>query len=166
MYVFLPRKRNGLHEMLRKHFGSSNPGQAISQTIDALKTQYIGQIYIPKWKSSFRCHLKERMQNLGLKLPFEFSRDFEKIFDDETEKPPIKVSRVIQSAFIEVNEKGTVAAAATAVIFRTMLCAKAPPRPVDNFIANHPFMFLIMEKQSKAVIFAGSVVNPLQEPLN
>ncbi|CAN1236916.1 WZCI, partial [Linum grandiflorum] len=115
------------------------------------------KVTVPFMKNS-RLDLKERMQKLGLKLPFECSNDFGEMFS-ETNQPKIEVSRVIQSAFIEVNEKGTVAAAATAA----MSCKKAPPRPVDDFVADHPFMFLIMEKQSKAVIFAGSVVNPLPE---
>ncbi|CAN1236918.1 unnamed protein product [Linum grandiflorum] len=162
MYIFLPRNRNGLPEMLRKHFGGSNPGQEISQTIGKLKKQLLGKVHIPKWKFSLRCHLEKTMQKLGLELPFEFGQDFAEMFN-ERKKPPIKVSHVIQSAFIEVNEKGTVAAAATAVTIQAMSCKKAPPRPVDDFVADHPFMFLIMEKQSKAVIFAGSVVNPLPE---
>ncbi|CAN1236917.1 unnamed protein product, partial [Linum grandiflorum] len=154
--------KNGLPEMLRKHFGGSNPGQEISQTIGKLKKQLLGKVHIPKWKFSLRCHLEKTMQKLGLELPFEFGQDFAEMFN-ERKKPPIKVSHVIQSAFIEVNEKGTVAAAATAVTIQAMSCKKAPPRPVDDFVADHPFMFLIMEKQSKAVIFAGSVVNPLPE---
>ncbi|CAN0824680.1 unnamed protein product [Linum grandiflorum] len=162
MYIFLPRNRNGLPEMLRKHFGGSNPGQEISQTIGKLKKQLLGKVHIPKWKFSLRCHLEKTMQKLGLELPFEFGQDFAEMFN-ERKKPPIKVSHVIQSAFIEVNEKGTVAAAATAVTIQAMSCKKAPPRPVDDFVADHPFMFLIMEKQSKAVIFTGSVVNPLPE---
>ncbi|CAN1236924.1 Os01g0765400 [Linum grandiflorum] len=164
MYIYLPREKNGLPEMLRKHFGGSNPGQEISETLGKLKYSLLGKVQIPKWKFSLRCHLKERMQKLGLKLPFECSNDFGEMFS-ETNQPKIEVSRVIQSAFIEVNEKGTVAAAATAVICRRQLAAAAPRRriPVDDFVADHPFMFLIMEKQSKAVIFAGSVVDPLQQ---
>ncbi|CAN0824678.1 unnamed protein product [Linum grandiflorum] len=158
MYIFLPRNRNGLPEMLRKYFGGSNPGQAISQILGKLKNQLLGDVQIPKWKFSIRCHLEERMQKLGLELPFEFSDDFAEMFN-ERKKPPIAVSRVIQSAFIEVNEKGTVAAAATAVTSRRYRCSR---KPVDDFNADHPFMFLIIEKQSKTVIFAGSVVNPLE----
>ncbi|CAN0901866.1 At1g47710 [Linum grandiflorum] len=158
MYIFLPRERDGLPHMLRKHFGGSNPGEAFSKTLGRLERQYIGKVHIPKWKFSFGCRPKETMKKLGLTLPFEFAGDFDKMFN-ERRMEPTAVSDVIQSAFIEVDEKGTVAAAVT-VSMKLMKCRKVR-RPVDDFIADHPFMFLIVEKRSEAVIFAGSVVDPL-----
>ncbi|CAN0901852.1 At1g47710 [Linum grandiflorum] len=160
MYIFLPHKRGGLPRMLRKHFGGSNPGEAFSQTLGRLEKQYMGKVHIPKWKFSLRCHLKETMKKLGLTLPFEFAEDFDKMFN-ERKMEPTGVSDVIQSAFIQVDEKGTVAAAVSRVVM--MECKKPIRKPVDDFIADHPFMFLIVEKRSKAVIFAGSVVDPLQQ---
>ncbi|CAN0901855.1 unnamed protein product [Linum grandiflorum] len=162
MYIFLPHKRGGLPRMLREHFGGSNPGEAFSQTLGGLEKQYMGKVHIPKWKFSLGCHLKETMEKLGLTLPFEFAEDFDKMFN-ERKMEPTAVSDVIQSAFIQVDEKGTVAAAVTVSRVVMMECKKPIRKPVDDFIADHPFMFLIVEKRSKAIIFAGSVVNPLQQ---
>ncbi|CAN0901856.1 At1g47710 [Linum grandiflorum] len=162
MYIILPHKRGGLPRMLREHFGGSNPGEAFSQTLGRLEKQYMGKVHIPKWNFSFKCHLEETMQKLGLTLPFEFAGDFDKMFcGRQNEIPPMAISKIIQSASVQVDEKGTVAAAVTAA-FGDTLCRSAPKRPVDDFIAKHPFMFLIVEKRSQAIIFAGSVVNPLQ----
>ncbi|CAN0901867.1 At1g47710 [Linum grandiflorum] len=163
MYIFLPRERDGLPHMLRKHFGSSNPGEAFSQTLGRLESQYMGKVHIPKWDFSHMCDLKETMQKLGLTLPFEFGEDFDKMFrQHHNEIPPMAVSKIIQSASIQMDEIGTVATA-IALTYGARICASAPiiRQPVDDFIADHPFMFLIVEKRSKAVIFAGSVVNPL-----
>ena len=62
--------------------------------------------------------------------------------------------QVIHKAYIEVNEEGTEAAAATAVVMALGCC-----RPLE-FSANHPFLFVIKDKRSGAVLFMGRVANP------
>ena len=68
----------------------------------------------------------------------------------------ISPSQVIQKAMIEVDEEGTVAAAATAIIGETE--SFSPPR--EEFIADHPFLFFLRDLQTGLLLFQGRVVNP------
>jgi serpin B len=60
---------------------------------------------------------------------------------------------------VEVNEEGTEAAAATAVV----MTFRAMPRPQPIFCADHPFLFLIRENSSGSILFLGRVVDPTAE---
>jgi len=68
------------------------------------------------------------------------------------------VSGVVHKAFVDVNEEGTEAAAATGVVVGIK---SARPETVPVFRADHPFVFLITEKDSGTVLFVGRVVNPV-----
>jgi serine protease inhibitor len=74
-------------------------------------------------------------------------------------KPDLYISAVLHKAFVDVNEEGTEAAAATAVI---MMARSAPrSRPfVPTFKADRPFLFLIRDTQSGTILFFGRVTNP------
>jgi serpin B len=69
--------------------------------------------------------------------------------------PGLFISLVKHKAFIEVNEKGSEAAASTAVVMAKSL-------PVE-FVANRPFIFLIRDNQTKSILFLGSVLNPVKQ---
>jgi serpin B len=60
-----------------------------------------------------------------------------------------------------VNEEGTEAAAATVAVMRLTAIREEPPVPV--FRADHPFIFIIRDNNSGAVLFAGRVVDPAEE---
>ncbi|XP_050253616.1 serpin-ZXA-like [Quercus robur] len=96
------------------------------------------------------------MKNLGLTLPFETVGDFTEIIES-LESGKFFVSSIVQESCIEVNEKGTKAAAATCA--SAQLTSRPPPRP--SFVANHPFMFMIREEISGIIFFVGVVLNPL-----
>ena len=72
----------------------------------------------------------------------------------------MKISEVVHKAFVEVNEKGTEAAAATAV--GTMLSTGLGTRPPEPkvFRADHPFLFFIWDRKTGTVFFSGRVVDP------
>ena len=73
------------------------------------------------------------------------------------------VSLVIQKAFIEVNEEGAEASAATAVeVVSVDVCYRPPPPPPEIFICNRPFYYMIRERSSGLVLFSGRVVDPSQ----
>ena len=65
------------------------------------------------------------------------------------------LSKVVHKAFVEVNEEGTEAAAATAAIMM-LRCAVRPP----TFVADHPFLFFIRHNPSMSILFAGRYCSP------
>ncbi len=69
---------------------------------------------------------------------------------------PLSISDVVHKAFVEVNEEGTEAAAATGIIMRTTSIGPPP----FTFQTDHPFIFLIRENQSGKILFMGRIENP------
>jgi serpin B len=68
------------------------------------------------------------------------------------------ISAVVHKAFVDVNEEGTEAAAATGVVMR--MNAVMMPRPTPIFRADHPFIFLIRDTRSGSILFLGRLVDP------
>jgi serpin B len=71
-------------------------------------------------------------------------------------KKELYISAVIHKAFVEVNEEGTEAAAATGVVVGVTSIAPPPP----TFKADHPFVFFIQDNASQSILFFGRVLNP------
>ncbi|CAN0863588.1 At1g47710 [Linum grandiflorum] len=151
MYFFLPHKVDGLPGMLRKFDGST---EELLQALDRLEHVTM-QIAIPKWKSSYKFSAKETMNMMGLNLPFEKNGDFTEMLDNGN----LCITDVIHSAYIGVDESGTEAGAASAAMSGMYGMLVRP----EEFVADHPFMYMIVERVSKAVIFTGAVFNPLDQ---
>ncbi len=95
------------------------------------------------------------MKELGLVSVFNSSADFSGI----TGKKEIHISNVLHKAVIEVNESGTEASAATAVITSRSVGVGKESKPIV-FKADHPFIFLIREKSTGIILFIGNLVKP------
>jgi serpin B len=109
------------------------------------------QISIPKFKAEYQVLLGEKLFKLGLKSAFsEENADFSRMSKEKR----LHISEVIHKAFIEVEEEGTKAAAATAVIMvgRSM---SSMPEQLKVFKANHPFLYLIRDSKTGLVLFMG-----------
>ncbi|KAF5046416.1 Serpin [anaerobic digester metagenome] len=89
-------------------------------------------------------------------MPTAFSPDADFSGMDGTKD--LFISGVVHKAFVDVNEEGTEAAAATGVVIGL---TSARPDSTPIFRADHPFVFLITEKDSGTILFAGRVVNPV-----
>jgi serine protease inhibitor len=98
--------------------------------------------------------LKNVLQSMGMVLPFSDQADFSGISSEED----VSISAVIHKAFVDVNEEGTEAAAATAVVIAPT-SAPVPQEPVI-FRADHPFVFLIRDNRTGSLLFMGRVANP------
>lgn len=112
---------------------------------------------MPKFKMKHKmANMKDDLMALGLVKPFSFDPDnFTKLFSNPTDD--LKISRVIHDAIIEVDEKGTEAAAATIVEVVERVSMPSGPRIV---VLDKPFIFFIQEKHSGAILFMGKLGDP------
>ena len=113
------------------------------------------QVELPKFKYGWKDLLNDPLINLGLGVAFSDNADFSLI----TPGGDIFISRVIHQTFIDVMEEGTEAAAATIVEFRENA---GVPQPV-MFRADRPFLYLIKENSSGAIMFMGKLGKPLYD---
>ncbi len=112
-------------------------------------------LYLPKFKSAFKMELKAPLSELGMGRAFSPGADFSNFFQAS---PNLQLDRVIHQAFIEVNETGSEAAAATVVAVANY-SINSPQVPVSIHI-DRPFLYFIREKHSGAILFAGKMLNP------
>ncbi|MFC1783887.1 serpin family protein [Planctomycetota bacterium] len=144
MIVLLPRQMDGLAD-LEKILNVKN----LDKWIKGMQKQKL-PVYLPRFKMTWGTfELKNTLKTLGMKIPFYSGADFSGI--DGTEE--LFISAVLHKAFVEVNEKGTEAAAATAVV---MIRGGGL-----SFHANHPFVFMIRDNKSGSILFMGRVANPV-----
>ncbi|CAL4934728.1 unnamed protein product [Urochloa decumbens] len=155
MYILLPAAQDGLWSLAEKL--SSEP-ELLERHILPMRKVQVGQFKIPKFKISSGFEASALLKGLGLQLPFsEEEADLSEFVDDSpVPAEKLSVSSIFHRSFVEVNEEGTEAAAASGVV----MVSNSYSRPVD-FVADHPFLFLIREDTTGVVLFVGHVVNPL-----
>ncbi|KAL3732778.1 hypothetical protein ACJRO7_022320 [Eucalyptus globulus] len=142
MYLFLPDARDGL--------------PALVDHLPYNKME-VGEFRIPRFKISFGFEASKDLKKLGLELPFSGGGGLTEMVDSP-EGRNLYVSSIFQKSFIEVNEEGTEAAAASAAVVR--LLGLAFSEKID-FVADHPFLFLVREDTTGTLLFVGQVLNPL-----
>ena len=107
---------------------------------------------MPKFEFDSEFKLKDTLAGMGMPIAFSSAADFSGM----TGTPGLYISAVIHKAFVSVDEAGTEAAAATAVIMRE---SAMPGQPVEVTM-DRPFIFLIRDIETGAVLFVGRVMNP------
>jgi serine protease inhibitor len=151
MIVLLPRQRDGLGGLESK-LTSKN----LSEWIGALKPTKELTVTLPKFKMTSQFELSKELQALGMKDAFDSSGRAN--FSSMGGEPGyLYLSHVIHKAFVDVNEEGTEAAAATGVVMK----ARALTKPNPVFRADHPFVFVIRDNKSGAILFMGRLVKPI-----
>lgn len=147
MIILLPRKFDALDEFEK------------TLTLDNL-TQWLANIhkrevvvFMPKFKMTSQFSLSSVLESMGMKDAFSPEADFSGI----NGKRDLSISAVIHKAYVEVNEEGTEAAAATVVAMRL---TSIGPASIPVFRADHPFLFLIRDNVSGSILFIGRVTNP------
>ena len=148
MFVVLPRKVDGLAE-LENALTAENLEK---WTSDLWEREVF--VALPVFKMSGKFMLGGTLASMGMTDAFGSNADFSGMDGSKS----LFISEVIHQAFIDVNEEGTEAAAATAVVM-----ARSIPPPVPTFRADHPFVFLIRDNNTASILFLGRVVNPLAE---
>jgi serpin B len=127
--------------------------QKLAEWRNSLSSRRV-EVYFPKFKLETKYSLPRTLASMGMPTAFTGQADFSGM--DGTRN--LYIGDVIHQAFVEVNEEGTEAAAATAVIMRLTAIREEPPIPV--FRADHPFLFLIQDNESGNILFIGRVMDP------
>jgi len=146
MIVLLPQQVGGLTE-IEKALTPKN----LEQWMRRLRATRVS-VFLPKFKMTCRVYLEEVLASMGMKTAFDRTANFSGM----TGGKDLYISKVIHKAFIDVNEEGTEAAAATAVV----MARKGPPRPTPVFRADRPFLFVLRDNQTGSILFMGRLVNP------
>lgn len=145
MYVLLPRHNNitALESKLNCSYLEGMKGK-MSRTYDVSLT-------LPKFEFEQNYKLKDALTEMGMPTAFSGSADFSGM----TEAAALYIEEVIHQSYVKVNEEGTEAAAATAVV----VSFGVGPSPTF-FNANHPFIFFIEHEETGQILFMGKVENP------
>jgi serpin B len=149
MIVLLPRARDGLEAL------------EAALTVENLRLWTAGlspctvELFLPRFMITCTVQLDAALEALGMIDAFSEQADFSAM--DGTRR--LYISAALHKAFVKVNEEGTEASAATALVLAEGLPPPGPP----IFRADHPFLFLIRDHQTESILFLGRVANPQQE---
>jgi serpin B len=148
MVVLLPKNFDGL-PTLEKAITVDKLGSLMSKL-------HVRKVitYLPKFKLETSFGLNPTLEAMGMKRAFSRTADFSGISTAEN----LYISAVLHKAYVDVNEEGTEAAAATGVMGGAMAARR--PEPVPTFRADHPFLFLIRDTKAGNILFMGRLTNP------
>lgn len=147
MMVLLPKQGDGL-----KALESGLSAENLKLWRSSLKSKEV-IVFLPKFKMTSKFELSKTLGSMGMIDAFTEDADFSGM--DGTKW--LMISNVIHKAFVDVNEKGTEAAAATAVIVKLKAFEVSKP---TTFRADHPFIFLIQDNKTGSILFIGRVTDP------
>lgn len=158
MLVLLPDRKDGLQEL-----ESTLSAAMLRECLKGCGWQRV-KLFLPRFKFTWgTIKLEDSLAALGMRQAFTPRADFSRI---NGRAPPdeeaLFLTSVLHKAFVDVNEEGTEAAAATAAL-HVCLGPPSPRPPVAEFRADHPFLFAICDRGSGAVVFLGRVVDPTRE---
>ena len=136
-----------------KSFEAALDAEKLDDIISDLEEKRV-TLTMPKFKFESRFRLSDTLSAMGMADAFSANADFSGI----STEPGLSIDQVLHRAFIDVDENGTEAAAATAVIVVGAAPGK-PPEPVIMTI-DRPFIFLIRDIETGTILFLGRVVNP------
>jgi serpin B len=147
MLVVLPKKSDGL-SAVEKNLTAGN----VEKWTAGMRKQEV-KTYIPRFKLTEEFQLNSTLADLGMPSAFAPGKAD---FSGMNGKNDLYITAAIHKAFVDVNEEGTEAAAATGVVLSVF---SLPPEP-KIFRADHPFVFMIRDNHTGSVLFLGRVVNP------
>jgi len=147
MYIILPSAKTSLDKVVK-----TLNHDFIQKTELEMRSAYVN-LYLPRFNFMFTSQLNTVLKNMGMTDAFNNNADFSGM----TGKTDLILDKILHKTFIKVDEKGTEAAASTAVI---MMERAAPPEDKITFNANRPFFFYIKNNESGNIIFVGQISNP------
>ncbi|HEX4053549.1 MAG TPA: serpin family protein [Tepidisphaeraceae bacterium] len=147
MLILLPRSIDGLHKL-----ESNLSAKMLADLVGGLAPVQV-DVAIPKFKFAAQIGLAPTLSEMGMGLAFTRGRaDFSGIDGDRD----LFISAVLHKAYIAVDEEGTEAAAATGIVMMPTVAFM----PRNTFTADHPFLFIIRDQISGAMLFIGRVEDP------
>ena len=158
MIVLLPKAMEGLSA-----FEQSLTPAHMQQWLGQLRPAQTVIVTMPRFKMEPQFGLKDTLIAMGMKEAFDMKMaDFSGVASRETMQRDgnLSISAVIHKAYVDVNEEGTEAAAATAATVIALAARPTAPAPPIIFCADHPFVFLIRDNRSGSILFMGRVTNP------
>ncbi len=147
MVIFLPKTKDSL-AALEKSLTADN----IQKWWAKSRRTYV-DLKLPRFEFTTEFQLKNVLAKMGMPQAFSNTANFSGL----SSRNDLKITEVVHKAFVDVNEKGTEAAAATGVIVGVK--SALPENPI-SFHADHPFVFVIRENNTGSILFVGRVVNP------
>ncbi len=147
MVILLPKAADGIGR-LEQQLTAEN----IARWLDDLREREV-IVSIPKFKMTSKFSLESVLRSMGMGQAFGGAADFSGM----TGRRDLFISAVIHQAYVDVNEEGTEAAAATGVVMRL---TSAMPDRTPVFQADHPFLFMIRDNTSGSILFLGRVSDP------
>ncbi|VFQ99127.1 unnamed protein product [Cuscuta campestris] len=157
MYIFLPEAKDGLPSLMHKVYSEYGLSDEFQRFLPTYPVE-VGDFRIPKFKISYGFDVSKILKELGVVCPFGGEEGITEMVESK-----LHVSKIIQKSFVEVNEEGTEAAAATVVVVGMSASAGAMERVVKvDFVADHPFLYFIREDLSGTIVLVGTVINPLE----
>ena len=149
MLVLLPKNRD------MKRLENSLSPEKLRAWKNSLENRRV-EVFFPKFKFGTKYFMAEDLAAMGMPEAFTGNADFSGM----TGRKDLCISQVIHQAFVEVNEEGTEAAAATGVVMK-LTAMPSGKENVPVFRADRPFVFIIQQKKNGNILFIGKVNNPL-----
>ena len=149
MCIFLPDKKSNITTFI-----NSLTPESWSEWREQFRKEE-GHLGLPRFKVEYKTELSDVLKAAGMPCAFEDNcADFKKMIEQNA-----MISRVLHKTYLEVNEKGTEAAAATAVEMSVTSAAMNPKPPFD-MICDRPFVVAIRDEKTNAILFVGAIVDP------
>lgn len=148
LLVVLPNRRKGVNA-LQRHLGA----RGLARIVHSLRPRSV-RLSLPRFHLDTQTELNEPLKKLGMPIAFSEAANFSHI----TTAEHLKIGLVEHAADFRVDEEGTEAAAATAVVFVGKSRLRSPHSVTFN--ANHPFLFFLRDDRTGAVLFAGRLTDP------
>lgn len=148
MVIILPKENNltAAAELLDPKTLTAIENSSVSQQVN---------VYLPRFSLETEYDLTGTLADMGMPTAFTDNADFSGMDGSHD----LSISEVVHKAYIDVNEEGTEAAAATATAIKATGFIPEDQPPVFN--ADHPFIFLIEDKDTNTILFTGRVTNPV-----
>lgn len=154
MVVLLPKAIDGLADLEAKL-----TFQNLQRWMTSVKHEDEVKVYLPKFKMTSQFQMADTLKAMGMELAFDANAAD---FSGMTGGRDLFISAVIHKAFVDVNEEGTEAAAATGVVMMPTAAPIEEPKEPPVFRADHPLVFMIRDNRNGAFMFLGRITNPLK----